>query len=60
MDWAQSIGNSFPLTYWIRAAHGALLQGRDTREVLAFGIPMLAFIVAGLALALLARPPRFD
>ena len=59
-DWAQSIGNSFPLTYWIGAAHGALLQGRDTREVLAFGIPMLAFIVAGLAVALLARPPRFD
>ena len=59
-DWAQSIGNFFPLTYWIRAAHGAMLQGRDAHEVLAFGIPMLAFIVAGLSVALLARPPRFD
>ena len=58
--WAQAVGNVFPLTHWIRAAHGALLQGRDAPAVLAFAIPMIVFILIGLAAGLFVRPPKSD
>ena len=52
--WAQVIGNGFPLSHFIRAAHGATLKGHSALEVLAHGLPMLlALGVASLIAAAL-------
>lgn len=50
--WAQLIGNIFPLSHFIRAAHDAVLREQDFLQVLAHGLPMLAFLAFA---ALLAR-----
>lgn len=48
--WAQRLGELFPLTHFIRAAHAGILQDRPVAAVLAAGAP----IVGVLGLALLA------
>ncbi len=50
--WAQIIGNVFPLSHFIRAAHDAVLRERDDMTVLAHGLPMLAFLAFALLVAL--------
>ncbi len=49
--WAQIIGNIFPLSHFIRAAHDAVLRERDYVSVLAHGLPMLAFLAVALLMA---------
>lgn len=49
--WAQAIGDIFPLSHFIRAAHDAVLRERDFASVLAHGLPMCAFLAAVLLLA---------
>jgi ABC-2 type transport system permease protein len=49
--WAQTIGNIFPLSHFIRAAHDAVLRERDFMTVLAHGLPMLAFLTIALLFA---------
>jgi ABC-2 type transport system permease protein len=49
--WAQIIGNIFPLSHFIRAAHDAVLRERDFLTVLGHGLPMLAFTFAAMLLA---------
>lgn len=44
--WAQAVGNAFPLTHFVCAAHGALLRGEDAQTVILAGLP----IVTALAL----------
>lgn len=56
--WAQAIGNIFPLSHFIRAAHDAVLRERDFAVVLAHGLPMLAFLGVAAALAALVSRNR--
>lgn len=42
--WAQVIGNIFPLSHFIRAAHDAVLRERDFATVFWHGLPMMAFL----------------
>jgi ABC-2 type transport system permease protein len=49
--WAQIIGNIFPLSHFIRAAHDAVLRDRDLQTVLGHSLPMLAFFIIVLILA---------
>lgn len=58
--WARWIGNSFPLTHFIRAAREALLRGGGATEVLAHGWPMILFLVAATGAALLAHARRLE
>ncbi|MFM9852194.1 MAG: ABC transporter permease [Sphingomonadaceae bacterium] len=47
--WAQIIGNAFPLTHFIRAAHGGVLRGEPAAMVLSHGGPIImAILVVGL------------
>jgi ABC-2 type transport system permease protein len=52
--WAQIIGTIFPLSHFIRAAHDVVLRERDVVTVLAHGLPMMAFMVVALRLAMRA------
>lgn len=58
--WAQALGNIFPLTHFIRAAQGATLRGDDAGTVLSHGPPMLGFLAAVTAIALIAQARRLD
>ena len=49
--WAQVIGNIFPLSHFIRAAHDAVLRERDFISVLGHGVPIIAFLAVVLLLA---------
>ncbi len=49
--WAQIIGDIFPLSHFIRAAHDAVLRERDVLTVLAHGLPILAFLAIALLVA---------
>jgi ABC-2 type transport system permease protein len=57
-SWARWIGNAFPLTHFIRAACASLLRGAGAAEVLAHGWPMILFLLAATAAALLAQARR--
>ena len=52
--WAQVIGTIFPLSHFIRAAHDAVLRGRDFLTVLGHGLPVIAFLAVVVVLALWA------
>ena len=54
-DWAQWLGQIFPLTHFVRAARGVLLRGQGGELVLMEALPMLAFLVAALGVATLAQ-----
>lgn len=58
--WAQALGSAFPLTHFIRAAHGALLRGEGALAVLGHGLPMLAVLGIVVALMLAAGNRRID
>jgi ABC-2 type transport system permease protein len=59
-DWAQAIGNLFPLTHFIRAAHGALLRGDGVSVVLPHGLPIIVALVILAAAALALQSRRLD
>ena len=52
--WAQVVGNVFPLSHFIRAAHDAVLRESDCISVLGHGVPIIAFLAVVLLLALRA------
>lgn len=56
--WAQALGQIFPLTHFVRAARGVLLRGDGGAIVVAAALPMLAFLVAALGVAMLAQRRR--
>lgn len=56
-NWAQAIGNIFPLTHFIRASQGALLHGDDAATVFVHAIPIGVFLVVALLIAI-AMPIR--
>lgn len=57
--WAQAIGEAFPLSHFIRAAHGATLRGDSAAAVLAHGWPIAAaLVVAGATALMLHRLAR--
>jgi ABC-2 type transport system permease protein len=53
--WARIVGSIFPLTHFIRAAQSALLKGESTLPVLSHVWPMLLFLTAVSAFALIAH-----
>ena len=59
-NWAQALGSIFPLTHFIRAAHGAVLRGDHAATVLGHGLPMLALLIVVIGVMLLARDRRLD
>ncbi len=58
--WAQTIGNIFPLTHFIRASQGALLHGDGALSVFAHALPIAAFLVAASVFALLMPQRQVD
>lgn len=58
--WAQTIGNIFPLTHFIRASTGVLLRGEGWAEVLVHALPIAAFTAAATGLAALFQSRAID
>jgi ABC-2 type transport system permease protein len=58
--WAQVIGQTFPLTYFIRAAQGIALRGEGAAQAVSHAVPMFAFLCVAGVIALLARPRTLD
>jgi ABC-2 type transport system permease protein len=50
--WAQTVGNLFPLSHFIRAAHGATLRADSAATVLVHGWAISAALIVASALAL--------
>jgi ABC-2 type transport system permease protein len=51
-DWAQALGEIFPLTHFVRVVRGILLKGNDVAEILPNVWPIGAFLLAAGAVAL--------
>jgi ABC-2 type transport system permease protein len=58
--WAQAIGEVLPLTHFLRIVRGVLLKGNGAIDILPELWPMLAFLLAALALALLRYRRTLD
>ena len=58
--WAQTLGEVFPLTHFLRIVRGVLLKGNGAEEVAPHLIPIAAFLVAMAALALLRYRRTLD
>lgn len=56
--WAQAIGSGFPLSHFIRAAHGATLRGDGPLSVLTQAWPIALALLAASALALFMHRSR--
>ena len=50
-DWAQSIGNVLPLTYFKRLVRGILLKGNDWADLWPSIWPMMVFTVVVMGIA---------
>jgi ABC-2 type transport system permease protein len=51
-EWAQSLGEVFPLTHFLRIVRGIMLKGNATAQLLPDLWPMLAFLALAGAVAL--------
>ncbi len=51
-DWAQILGEVFPLTHFLRIVRGILLKGNGWAEIWPDVWPMLVFLAAAMAVAL--------
>ena len=58
--WAQSLGEIFPLTHFLRIVRGVLLKGNGTDEVWPHLWPIALFLIAVAALALLRYRRTLD
>jgi ABC-2 type transport system permease protein len=58
--WAQSIGQTLPLTHFVRATRGVLLKSEGASLVAREMAPVALFTLAAAALALLAYRRRID
>lgn len=58
--WAQAVGAWFPLTHFVHAARAATIKGAGTPDVLAAALPIIAFLIGAMALALALQTRRLD
>ena len=58
--WAQSLGEIFPLTHFLRIVRGVLLKGNGSDEVWPHLWPIALFLIAAAALALLRYRRTLD
>jgi ABC-2 type transport system permease protein len=58
--WAQAIGEVLPLTHFLRIVRGVLLKGNGFADIVPELWPMLAFLLAALALSLLRYRKTLD
>ncbi|PZP32954.1 MAG: mannose-1-phosphate guanyltransferase [Roseateles depolymerans] len=58
--WAQTLGEALPLTHFLRIVRGILLKGAGAQELLPELWPMLAFLLAAGAIALLRYRRTLD
>lgn len=58
--WAQTVGNLFPLTHFIRAANGVMLRGDGWSEALAHALPITVFTVLAAGVAALFQARTLD
>ena len=58
--WAQTLGEVFPLTHFLRIVRGVLLKGNGAQEVAPHLVPIAAFLLAMAALALLRYRRTLD
>ena len=58
--WAQSLGEVFPITHFLRIVRGVLLKGNGAAETLPHLWPMAAFMLAAGAIALLRYRRTLD
>jgi ABC-2 type transport system permease protein len=58
--WAQSIGETLPLTHFVRATRGVLLRGEGVSLVTCEMAPVALFTLVAAALALVAYRRRID
>lgn len=59
-EWAQSLGEIFPLTHFLRIVRGVLLKGNNTAEVLPHLWPIALFMIAVATLALVRYRRTLD
>jgi len=59
-EWAQTLGEIFPLTHFLRIVRGILLKGNVSSEVLPHLWPIAVFLVAVAALALVRYRRTLD
>ena len=59
-EWAQMLGEIFPLTHFLRIVRGILLKGNVSNEVLPHLWPIALFLVAVAALALVRYRRTLD
>ena len=59
-DWAQIIGEVFPLTHFLRIVRGVMLKGADWQAMWPNIWPILVFIVAATAVAMLRYRSTLD
>jgi ABC-2 type transport system permease protein len=59
-QWAQWIGEVLPLTHFLRIVRGILLKGNGPAEILSEIWPLLAFLLAAGAIALLRYRQTLD
>jgi ABC-2 type transport system permease protein len=59
-DWAQALGEVFPLTHFLRIVRGVLLKGNGVAETLPHAGPIAAFLVVVAAIALVRYRRTLD
>ena len=59
-EWAQVLGNLFPVTHFLRVVRGILLKGNDASQIAPHLWPIAAFMVAVAAVALLRYRRTLD
>lgn len=59
-EWAQALGEIFPLTHFLRIVRGILLKGNDIAEIAPNIWPIGAFLVAASSVALLRYRETLD
>jgi ABC-2 type transport system permease protein len=59
-QWAQWLGEALPLTHFLRIVRGILLKGNGAAEILPEVWPLLAFLLAAGAIALLRYRQTLD
>jgi ABC-2 type transport system permease protein len=58
--WAQDVGETIPLTHYIRATRDVLLRGEGPAVVWAHMLPVLAFTIAAFCVAIVCYRRRLD
>jgi ABC-2 type transport system permease protein len=59
-EWAQVLGNLFPVTHFLRVVRGILLKGNDASQIAPHLWPIAVFMLAVAAVALLRYRRTLD